>query len=506
MYTNTPGGIEMIKGSLQSALLTVPFPIVAFEGLEMKLVYCNDALLAVWGKDKSIVGKTFLEILPELREQPFPALLKKVFLTGETYNDTEALAYMIRNGVPTAVYFDYSYSAIRDAEGTITGVLAVSRDVTEQVLIKRKMVESEARFRSTILQAPVAMAIVKGPEFIIETANKESLELWSRTEKIIGQKVSDVFPEVEKQGFLNILKHVYEKGEVYFGNEVPVDLMNNGRRITVYINFVFHPIFEDKQITSIMTVGYNVTELVKARKNAEESEARAIEARNSLEVALAKKDEFISLASHELKTPLTSISGYLQVMERSQAAEPNKTFLQKTVQQVKKLSNLISELLDVSKIEAGKLQLDKGIFKIREIIEESVDLISHSNPGQEIEFISTADDVMANIDKHRIEQVMMNLISNAIKYTPDRAKIEIRLSAGDHQAKIEVKDRGIGIAASHQTKIFTKFHRVDELNPVISGLGIGLYISKQIIERHQGELWVESEPGKGSCFCFTLPL
>ena len=506
MNTNNLTEITAIEGILQTALLSAPFPIVVFEGLEMKLTYCNDALLEVWTKDRSIIGKTFLEILPELRDQPFPELLKKVFITGETHTDSEALAYVVKNGVPVAIYFDYSYTAIRDTKGKITGVLVICRDVTQEVLVKRKVLESEARFRNTVLQAPVAMAIVKGPDFIIETANKESLELWSRTSEIIGRKVKDVFPEVHKQGFLDILNLVYDKGEVYYGNEVAIDLMNAGRRITVYINLVFHPIFEDGHVSSIMTVGYNVTELVNARKRAEESELAAIEAKNGLEATLAKKDEFISLASHELKTPLTSISGYLQVMERSQSGEPNKMFISKTVQQVKKLTSLVSELLDVSKIEAGKLQLVRNAANIREVIEESIELIRHSHPEQEIDFASNADTVFVNVDKHRIEQVMMNLISNAIKYTPGYAKIEVRLSTDDQQVKLDVQDYGIGIADDHKSKIFTKFHRVDELNPVTSGLGIGLYISKQIIERHSGSLWVESEPGKGSCFCFTLPL
>ena len=495
----------MIEGILKTALITAPFPVLVFEGLEMKIIYCNDALLELWSRDKSILGKTFLEVRPDLRDQPFPELLKDVFLTGKTHTDAEALAYIVKDGVPVAHYFDYSYTAIRDQGGIIIGILVISRDVTQQVLAKMKVVESEARFRNTVLQAPVAMAIIKGPDFMIETANKESLQLWSRTADVIGKKVADVFPEVEKQGFLNILNLVYDTGEIYHGNEVPVELMSNGQRITVYINLVFHPIFEEGVVTAIMTVGYNVTELVKARKEAEKSEAAAIESRNKLEVALAKKDEFISLASHELKTPLTSISGYLQVMERSNFEGPNKLFVQKTVQQVKKLSSLVSDLLDVSKIEAGKLQLDLKPANIQQVVAEALELIRHAHPDQEIDFTSTAENISVNVDSHRIEQVLMNLISNAIKYTPGKEKIEIRLGADIKNIKVEVQDRGIGIPEGHKTKIFSKFHRVDELNPVISGLGIGLYISRQIIERHSGDLWVESEPGKGSCFCFTLP-
>ncbi|NEU09638.1 PAS domain-containing protein [Flavihumibacter sp. R14] len=506
MDTNKATANTMIEGMLQTALISAPIPILVFEGLDMRLTYCNDALLELWSRDKSIIGKTFLEIRPEQRDQPFPELLKNVFLTGKPHTDSEALAYIVKNGMPVAYYFDYSYTAIRDQTGIIIGILVICRDVTQQVLAKNKVLESEARFRNTVLQAPVAMAIIKGPDFIVETANKESLQLWSRTADIIGKKIAEVFPEVQEQGFLNILNQVYETGELYHGNEVPVELMSSWQRITVYIDLVFHPIFEEGRVTSIMTVGYNVTELVKARKDAEKSEAAAIEARNKLELALAKKDEFISLASHELKTPLTSISGYLQVMERSNFEGRNKLFVQKTFQQVKKLSSLVSDLLDVSKIEAGRLQLVRCPTVIREVIDEAIDLIRHAHPDQEIGFSSDADNVSVNVDRHRIEQVLMNLLSNAIKYTPGNEKIEIRLSADNTNVKVEVQDRGIGIAECHRTKIFSKFHRIDELNPVISGLGIGLYISRQIIERHAGDLWVDSEPGKGSSFCFTLPL
>lgn len=144
------------------------------------------------------------------------------------------------------------------------------------------------------------MAVVKGPDFVIETANQESLNLWSRSDQIIGKRVVDVFPKVKEQGFLDIFKSVFETGKAFYGNEMLVELQNETERLTVFINFVFHPIFENNQVSSIMTLGYDVTELVKARKRAEESETIAIDSKKNLEIALAKKDEFIGLASHEL--------------------------------------------------------------------------------------------------------------------------------------------------------------------------------------------------------------
>jgi PAS domain S-box-containing protein len=503
---NNISSVTSIEGILENALLIAPFPIVVFQGLELTVTYANDALLQVWGKDKSIIGQTFLQILPELKDQPFPQLLKQVFETGVTQTDSEAVAYLEKNGIRVPVYFDYSYTAIRDHQQTIIGVLVICRDVTQQVLAKRKAEESEAKFRNTVLQVPIAMAVIKTPEFIIETANQQSLKLWGRTAKIIGKRVTEVFPEIIQQGFMQIFKSVHETGKPYFGNEVPVELQNETERYRVYINFVFHPIFENNEVSSIMTVGYDVTELVKARKQAEDSERDAIDATKSLENALAKKDEFIGLASHELKTPLTSITGYLQVLERTQTDEKNKLFVSKAVQQAKKLNNLVSDLLDVSKIEAGKLQLTKEEVNIREVIEEAIELVKHSFNEQEIFFQSELDYLKACIDRNRIEQVIVNLLINAIKYSPSPGLIEVKLTSGNQHLEVVVKDKGMGIPLDQTVKIFNKFHRVDELNPVISGLGIGLYISSEIINRHSGKLWVESELGLGSQFYFSLPL
>jgi signal transduction histidine kinase len=219
-----------------------------------------------------------------------------------------------------------------------------------------------------------------------------------------------------------------------------------------------------------------------------------------------KKDEFIGLASHELKTPLTSISGYLQIISRLNANDNTQKFVDKTIQQVKKLTALVSDLLDVSKIEAGKLQLDKEKFDIRAAVNNVIELIHFSNINYQISLDTDIESLIMNGDADRIEQVLINLLNNAIKYSPGRNKVELSLSSTDSEVKIGVKDYGIGIANDKLTKIFTRFYRVEGTNHTISGLGIGLYLSDEIITRHHGKLWVESELGKGSTFWLTLPL
>jgi PAS domain S-box-containing protein len=219
-----------------------------------------------------------------------------------------------------------------------------------------------------------------------------------------------------------------------------------------------------------------------------------------------KKDEFIGLASHELKTPLTSITGYLQILNRQGGDERSKKFLIKTIRQVKKLSGLVSDLLDVSKIEAGKLQLAKENFDIRQVTDDAIELIQHSNQTHTISFETDVESLEIYGDPQRIEQVIINLLTNAIKYSPQANKVEVRLTHSAEEVQMNVKDFGIGIPAEKLQHLFSRFYRVEDMNPNISGLGIGLYISHEIVSRHGGKLWVESILGEGSVFRLSIPI
>jgi PAS domain S-box-containing protein len=219
-----------------------------------------------------------------------------------------------------------------------------------------------------------------------------------------------------------------------------------------------------------------------------------------------KKDEFIGLASHELKTPLTSISGYLQILSRLNIGDKGQRFVDKTIQQVKKLTGLVSDLLDVSKIEAGKLQLKQEEFDITTVVKDAIELIQYSTDKYHINLHSDINGCMIYADSQRIEQVIINLLTNAIKYSPGADKVEVFISNSETEVKIGVQDFGLGIAPDKLKHVFSRFYRIDDVSPNISGLGIGLYLSHEIISRHNGKLWVESEPGRGSIFWFTLPV
>ncbi len=221
-----------------------------------------------------------------------------------------------------------------------------------------------------------------------------------------------------------------------------------------------------------------------------------------------KKDEFISIASHELKTPLTSVKGYMQLLERSIDKGDTATVkkhLGKAQVQLEKLNELIADLLDISKIESGKLKFNKRYFSIDELLDSVIDIIHQSSP--EFKIIrngAIAREIYA--DEMRIEQVVINFLTNAIKYSPGTNEIHINLSNKGDKVYLGVKDFGIGIAPEQQKCVFDKFYRVEETAIHFQGLGIGLYISAEIIRRHGGEVGVKSKLAEGSEFYFILPV
>jgi PAS domain S-box-containing protein len=221
----------------------------------------------------------------------------------------------------------------------------------------------------------------------------------------------------------------------------------------------------------------------------------------------AKKDEFIGLASHELKTPVTSLSGYLQIINRRlPARDENKAFMEKALVQINKLSDLISDLLDVSKIETGQLPLSFTSFDLVQLVKDVTEVIQYSTKTHQLVLDKKLEKLMVMADRQRIEQVIVNLLSNAIKYSPGTDLVNISVSVANDKALVSVQDFGLGISKEQQERIFTRFYRVDDVSVNISGLGIGLFISKEIINRHSGKLWVEGSQGKGSAFFFEIPI
>ena len=221
---------------------------------------------------------------------------------------------------------------------------------------------------------------------------------------------------------------------------------------------------------------------------------------------LERKDEFIGVASHELKTPLTSLKGYLQLMELQKTLpELVKSYISKANLSLVKLQRLVDELLDVSRIKAGKLEFSKQIFNLTELVSQCVDNSRIMYPlftiKKELE-----ENIMVMGNEERIEQVFMNLINNAVKYSPECKKIIVRTESDDTSAIVSVVDFGVGMSEQDQKFIFERFYRANGHDHLTPGLGMGLYIASEIMKEHKGEIQVRSKLNEGCVFTFSLPL
>lgn len=230
---------------------------------------------------------------------------------------------------------------------------------------------------------------------------------------------------------------------------------------------------------------------------------------NDQVLALERKDEFIQIASHELKTPITSLKAYNQLLLRSEASEKSRIFLKKSASTIANMEFLISSLLDVTRMYSSPLTIHFAPASLKDIIEQSVDLVSSNYTSHKIVTELRADKLIVNADKQRLTQVMVNLISNAIKYSPGKDSVVIKVSnnEGQNRVHVDVTDFGMGIPEKEIDQIFSKFYRVSDpkIDTKVSGLGLGLYITQNILKLHDSQIMVSSKINQGTTFSFSLP-
>lgn len=459
-----------------------------YVGEEMNIELANDAMIQVWGKDTSVIGKNLREALPELEGQPFFDLLQTVFRTGNTYwGKEDRVDLMIGNQMRTG-YFNFTYKPLRNKQGEIYGILNMAIDVTEMVQSKNLLRESEQRFRQ--------MADLM-PEKVIKIDDK-------------GRPI------------------YFNKGWVDYTGLNIEELKSNG------LLPVVHPEdreeFEKNWETSLRT-GHSFEMEVRIRNSEGKYEwhiSRGEPMRNKagkvkrwiattteiqkLKEEEKRKEDFLKMVSHELKTPVTSIKGYVQLLlsllskqgEAENYPLPVKPSLERIDHQITRLTRLISEMLDLSRLEENKLELQKEDFLINDLVVQTVQDIKLTNTQHEIE-VFHHDTCKVNADKDRIGQVLINFITNAIKYSPESRHIEVHIRSVEDDVAVSVVDQGIGIEQRNFRNIFKRFYRVGIGNEeTYSGFGIGLYLAKEIIDRHKGHIEVKSEKGKGSGFTFFL--
>lgn len=291
----TPAGVDKTVAStsapeqneqhIRAIIESAPFPIGVYIGRDMRIQFINQSIIDVWGKGKDLVGKTYFEVLPELESQKIYEQLDKVYTTGVALHKRNQRVDLVVNGELQPFYFNYSFTPLFDSEGKVYGVMNTAADVTDLVMAKQQVEQSERNFRSMILQAPVAMCIMLGPDHVIDIANEKVLQIWGRTvEAVTGKPVFEALPEARDQGLEQLLNEVFHKGITHKFDERPVELFRNGRHETTYLNFVYQP-YKDAQgnILGILAIANEVTEQVLSKRRIEQN-------REELEMAIAVAD------------------------------------------------------------------------------------------------------------------------------------------------------------------------------------------------------------------------
>ncbi|MEO6961338.1 MAG: hybrid sensor histidine kinase/response regulator [Puia sp.] len=275
------------------------------------------------------------------------------------------------------------------------------------------------------------------------------------------------------------------------------------------IDYVTKPIDPDILLLRVKTF-YRLYEQNRVLNAVQDNLRKEIEIRKvAQEEALAasrRKDEFMSIASHELKTPLASMKAYIQLLDRSlDKNDKLRSYVDRTLNQINKLNMLITDLLDVSRIEHGKLKFNESIINFNDLIRDATEMIRQTHPDYQIT-VTGKDGIQVVGDENRLEQVLLNYLTNAVKYSPDSKEVQVNTRLENNLVIVAVSDFGIGIDKKSQSEVFRKFYRVEGAEHRFQGLGVGLYICSEIIARHKGSCWLQSEPGKGSTFFFSLPV
>lgn len=464
-----------------------PVAIGILRGRDFIIEEANDELLKIWRKTNKVIGLKVTEGLPEIVNQPFPKLLLDVYESGTAHYGYETLAKLEHKGILTDFYFNFVYDPIRDKEGNVDGIMIVANDITAQVESRNAFMESEERFRNLVLDNPIATALYETEDIIIKIANNEMLKMWGKDDSIIGKSIADAVPELVGQPFISLMKEVYHTGVAYHAGQQEAELIIEGVRTKGWFNFTYKPLRNwEGEIYAILHAAIDVTKQVHLQK---------------------QKDEFLGIASHELKTPVTSIKAYAQVLERmirNEGDEKKANMVRKMDLQLNRLTGLIGDLLDVTKIQSGKMTHNPVRFDFDLQIQEIIEEMQHTTMQHQIRFELKTNSIV-NADKERIGQVITNFLSNAIKYSTDSQHINVKSYKQNNELILSVQDYGIGISKDLQHLIFDQFYRVDgNLQHTYPGLGLGLYISSEIIKNEGGRIWIDSDEGKGSTFCFAL--
>ena len=471
---------------LRKLITQAPVAIAIYRGKMHTIEMANDRMLQFWGRPGiEVIGKPFLVALPEMSMQGIIDMMDQVYVTSERFTSGELPITFNRSGKEESLFINLTIEALQEDNGRITGMMAVASDVTQQVRARQEVERVNETFNLAINAAEMGIwrAIVDTDELLVSEQARMIHGLPLTGNLSFASSAELVVPE-HRKGLLAAISRAIENGGTFNEDYQILPVGSSKRR---WLNTSGRAEMDDqKKVIAVIGTILDITEIK------EDSQ---------------RKDDFIGMVSHELKTPLTSLNGFTQVLQLH-AKRSDDTFatdkLERIAKQIKKMSALVNGFLNVSRLEAGKIYLAASKFDLSHLLIETIAEVQ----SDEYHLLYSPEgpmEVMADRDK--IGSVIANLLSNAIKYSPKNKVVKITSSIKDGFVTVAVHDQGMGIGSRDLEKLFERFYRV-ESNTMqhIAGFGIGLYLCAEIIERHGGKIWATSELGKGSTFFFKLSI
>ncbi|WP_201987023.1 PAS domain-containing protein [Hymenobacter rubidus] len=510
------------RETLYQVFEQTPAIVGLLRGPDHRVEYFNNAYQQlVMGR--LVRGRPVAELQPEAVGQGFIDLLDRVYRTGETYYGNEVALQVEREGRPRQTsYLNFTYQAYQE-QGQTVGISVFAYDVTEQVLARQLRLAQQRQLNALFEQAPVAIAVLRGPKYLVELANPGMCELWGHTrEEVLDKLLFEAMPELQGQGFAELLNNVVATGEVYAAQERPIRLPRQDQTVEVYVNFVYQPLHDGAGTTTgVAVVATDVSEQVAARQllaqaNAELSAANQAAVARNAELAAANQqlirtnqdlDNFVYAASHDLKQPVNNLHGLFEELRTvTTFTDPDEEDM--LVPMIDEALHQLAATIDDLAAVGQAQQLPTLPAETVDLAELTQEVLQTLQPQALAARARITTDFSArptiSYARANLRTILLNLLSNSLKYNdpsrPCRVHLSLWLEAG--RPVLLVEDNGLGFDVDrHRAELFHLFRRFHDHT---EGTGVGLYLVNRMVQSHGGHIEVESEVGVGSTFRLFL--
>ncbi|RZK37701.1 MAG: PAS domain S-box protein [Pedobacter sp.] len=480
--------LESSESRFRSLFEQAPIGMCFLTGEDLLIELVNEPMLKIWDCSlKEIIGIPYKTASQELGDHFSFDSLQKVYRSGETCVNNELKTKFFSKMGWREAYVNVIYHPLKDQNNNVTGLMIILSEITEWVVARQK-----------------AESIQDQLNLALESAELGTWYIDVDTREMIASKRLKEMFGFEPDNGITLEQYIVQINEDYRDTvlEAIDRTIKDGGRYEIE-----YPIYTDQEGKQrwIRATGKRFSGR-DGKPDHFSGTALDITGRKMEEI---RKNDFIAIASHELKTPLTSLKGYLQVMHAKAVQMEIPIFLNavsRSLAQTERMHTLISSFLDMTRLEAKGLPLTFQVFGVYTLLRDMADEIEMFSPGYQI-MVDPLQDFTVYADREKIQQVLSNLLSNAVKYSPKGKRIILNCRLTTSEAVFSVKDEGIGIKPQEKPKIFDRYYRVESKHTtMVSGFGIGLYLCAEVVRLHNGRIWVESEVGRGSTFYFSLPV